>query len=139
MINISVMTIDDYDGIYSLWLENHEVAINPADDSREGISKYLNRNPSTSFVAKDDDKIIGTIMAGHDGRRGFFHHVFVSPDYRGQGIGRKLVNSAMSALENEGINKVALVAFKDNELGNMFWDKMKFTVRDDLFYRNKFI
>ena len=133
------MTIDDYDGIRSLWLKNHETVTNAIDDSRDGIEKYLNRNPTTSFVAENNGKIIGTIMAGHDGRRGFFHHVFISPDYRGKGIGRKLVDNAMNALENEGITKVALVAFTDNELGNGFWDKMGFTIREDLFYRNKFI
>ncbi len=139
MINIRIMTIDDYDGIRSLWLKNHETVTNAIDDSRDGIEKYLNRNPTTSFVAENNGKIIGTIMAGHDGRRGFFHHVFISPDYRGKGIGRKLVDNAMNALENEGITKVALVAFTDNELGNGFWDKMGFTIREDLFYRNKFI
>ncbi len=139
MINIRVMTIEDYDGIHDLWMKNHETNTNSTDDSREGIEKYLMRNPTTSFVAECSGKMIGTIMAGHDGRRGFFHHVFVSPDYRGKGIGKKLVDNAMSALEEEGINKVALVAFTDNDLGNRFWNKMEFKIREDLFYRNKFI
>lgn len=139
MVTIRVMTIGDYSKIFDLWTAEHGVPVNPADDSREGIAKYLKRNPSTSFVAECEGKIIGTIMAGHDGRRGFFHHVFVSPLFRGQGIGRKLVDNATAALEKEGINKVALVAFTDNKTGNEFWEKIGFTVRQDLYYRNKLI
>jgi ribosomal protein S18 acetylase RimI-like enzyme len=76
-------------------------------------------------------------MAGHDGRRGYIYHTAVLPDYRNQGIAKKLVDCAMYALEAEGINKVALVAFKTNELGNGFWESIGFTKREDLVYRNK--
>ena len=76
-------------------------------------------------------------MAGHDGRRGYIHHTFVLPEYRKQGIARQLVYSALDALDKEGINKVALVAFKENDIGNAFWDSIGFIARDDLFYRNK--
>ena len=76
-------------------------------------------------------------MAGHDGRRGYIHHTAVLPTYRNQGIAKKLVDSAMSALDEEGINKVALVAFKKNALGNGFWENRGFTDREDLVYRNK--
>lgn len=134
---IRVMTIDDYDGICDVW-KDHD-GINLVDDSLEGFTKYLKRNPTTSFVAEDNGKIVGTILAGHDGRRGFFHHVVVMPEYRNQGIGRKIVNHAMEALEKEGINKVALVVFEYNQLGNSFWEKLGFTVREDLIYRNKSI
>lgn len=78
-------------------------------------------------------------MAGHDGRRGIFHHVSIAPEYRKQGIGRKLVESAAEALRNEGINKVLLVVFTHNDNGNQFWEHMGFTVREDLYYRNKYI
>lgn len=137
MVNIRVMTIADYDGICDVWKDHN--GINPVDDSLEGFTKYLKRNPTTSFVAEDNGKIVGTILAGHDGRRGFFHHVVVLPEYRNQGIGRKIVGHAIEALEKEGINKVALVVFEDNQLGNAFWEKLGFTVRDDLIYRNKSI
>lgn len=136
MINVRIMTIDDYDGVYNVWINTD--GANPIDDSKEGISKYLKRNPTTSFVAEDNGKIVGVILAGHDGRRGFFHQTAVLPDYRNHGIGSKLVNHAMDALEKEGINKTALVAFKSNDIGNSFWEKIGFTVRDDLLYRNKY-
>lgn len=137
MINIRVMSIHDYDGVYNLWINTPGMGLNTTDDSREGIAKYLKRNPTTSFVAECEGNIIGVIMAGHDGRRGYIHHTAVLPTYRNQGIAKKLVDSAMSALDEEGINKVALVAFKKNELGNSFWENRGFTDRDDLVYRNK--
>ena len=137
MVNIRVMTISDYDGVYHLWINTPGMGLNSTDDSREGIEKYLKRNPATSFVAECDGVVIGVIMAGHDGRRGYIHHTAVLPTYRNQGIATKLVDCAMSALEREGINKVALVAFKKNDIGNDFWEYIGFTERDDLVYRNK--
>ena len=136
MVKTRIMTSDDWDGIAEVWKE-HE-GINPFDDSPEGLARYIRRNPNTSFVAVDDGRVVGTILAGHDGRRGIFHHVSVLPEYRGQGIGRMLVDSAMEALCKEGINKVLLVVFEHNENGNAFWEHMGFTVRDDLIYRNKY-
>ena len=137
MVKVRVMTIDDYNGICEVW-KNHG-GINPVDDSAEGFAKYIRRNPSTSFVAEDNGKIVGTILAGHDGRRGLFHHVSVLPEYQKQGIGKMLVDNAMDALEKEGITKVLMVVFKDNDNGNAFWDHLGFTVREDLYYRNKYI
>ncbi len=137
MINIRVMTIEDYDGVYNLWMNTPGMGLNTTDESRDGIEKYIKRNPTTSFVAKDAGEIIGVILSGHDGRRGYIYHTAVLPDYRNQGIAKNLVNHAMDALEKEGINKAALVAFKRNELGNGFWENIGFTVRDDLVYRNK--
>ena len=137
MINIRVMTIEDYDGVYNLWINTPGMGLNSTDDSREGIEKYIKRNPTSCFVAEDNDKIVGVIIAGHDGRRGYIYHTAVLPAYRKQGIAKRLVDSAMSALDAEGINKVALVAFKKNELGNGFWENIGFINRDDLVYRNK--
>lgn len=132
-----VMTPEDYKGVYELWLATPGMGLNTTDDSEEGITKYLLRNPTTSFVAVDEGRIIGVIMAGHDGRRGFIHHTAVLPEYRGRSIGRELVGYAMKALEAEGINKTALVAFETNTIGNGFWEHMGFTKREDLVYRNK--
>ncbi len=134
---IRIMTAEDYDGVYALWVSTPGIGLNKVDDSREGIAKYLRRNPQTSFVAEDCDRIVGVIMAGHDGRRGYIHHTAVLPAYRGQGLGRRLVEFAMKALEEEGIHKVALVAFTENNTGNAFWEKLGFSARGDLVYRNK--
>ncbi|MBR5340547.1 MAG: GNAT family N-acetyltransferase [Erysipelotrichaceae bacterium] len=136
-MNVRVMTIEDYAKVYELWLSCKGMGLNNVDDSEEGIRKYLDRNPHTCFVAEEDSKILGVIIAGHDGRRGYIYHTAVHPDYRRMKVGEKLVEAAMSALKEEGINKVALVVFERNELGNEFWEAMGFTERTDLVYRNK--
>lgn len=135
-INYRLMKIEDYQQAYDLWILCGN-GLNNKDDSPEGISKYLKRNPSTSFVAVCDEKIIGVILCGHDGRRGIIQHACVSPDYRRSGVGAKLVDLALEALKAEGITKVLLVAFKKNEGGNRFWESQGFTLREDLNYRNK--
>lgn len=134
---IRKMTIDDYDNIYKLWLSTPGMGLNDIDDSRSGIEKYLSRNPETCFVAEKDNTIIGVIMCGNDGRRGYIHHTAVALSERNNGVGTALVNTALDALCNEGITKVALVVFSKNELENAFWEKRGFTVREDLVYRNK--
>ena len=136
-MTIRKMVISDYDKVYRLWLSCKGMGLNDLDDSREGISRYLDRNPETCFVAEDGEKIIGVIIAGHDGRRGYIYHTAVSPDRRKQGIGRQLVDSAMNALKKQGINKTALVCFSKNEEGNAYWQNIGFSQRTDLSYRNK--
>lgn len=133
------MSVDDYNAVYNLWLSCSGIGLNDLDDSEEGIRKFLERNPETCFVAENDGMVIGVIIAGNDGRRGYIYHTAVNPLFRGRGIGRKLVESAMNALKEAGINKVALVVFGRNKDGNEFWKKIGFTVREDLTYRNKTI
>ena len=137
MINYRVMTADDYDAVYRVWYSTPGMGLNTVDDSREGIEKYLKRNPTTCFIALCEDTVIGVILSGHDGRRGYIYHTAVLPEYRGNGIAKQLVNLTMAALEEEGIHKVALVAFEQNEIGNAFWEHIGFTAREDLVYRNK--
>lgn len=134
---IRVMTMDDYEGVYDLWIQTEGMGLNNMDDSSEGIEKFLARNPDTCFVAEEQGQIIGAIMSGHDGRRGFIYHTTVMKKFRGRGIGKGLVDAAMDALEKAGIHKVALVAFERNQSGNLFWEHMGFCVRNDLTYRNK--
>ncbi|MDE6434009.1 MAG: GNAT family N-acetyltransferase [Lachnospiraceae bacterium] len=136
-MTIRTMTIEDYEKAYDLWINTTGMGLNTTDDSKEGIARYLLRNPNTCFVAEDNGELLGVIISGHDGRRGFIYHTTVKEEYRGQGIGKKLVDSALTALKTEGIHKVALVVFEKNASGNIFWEKAGFTVRDDLIYRNK--
>ena len=131
------MIINDYDNVYSLWMSCVGMGLNNLDDSKNGIEKFLNRNPDTCFVALDDDFIVGAIMVGNDGRRGYIYHTSVHPNYRKQGIGKKLVEAALDSLHKIGINKVALVVFEKNKDGNEFWEKLGFISRNDLIYRNK--
>lgn len=139
MITYRIMTIDDYDAVYDLWMHTPGMGLNAVDDSREGIEAYLRRNPTSSFVAECEAGIVGVIMAGHDGRRGYIYHTAVLPIHRKQGIATTLVDHALAALEKEGIKKVALLVFKENELGNQFWEATGFSERSDIAYRNKFI
>lgn len=134
---IKELTIDDYDKMYALWLSCKGMGLNDTDDSREGIRRFLDRNPDTCFGAFEADMLIGVILAGNDGRRGFIYHTAVSPEYRGNGVGTALVNAALEALGRLGITKTALVVFGKNEVGNAFWEKQGFTVRNDLVYRNR--
>ena len=138
-MNFRLMQISDYDSIYNLWINTPGMGLNSVDDSKEGIEKFLKRNPATCFVAEEDSKIVGVIMAGNDGRRGYIYHTAVLPVFRGKHVAKTLVENAMAALEKEGITKVALVVFEKNQNGNGFWEKIGFTVRNDLIYRNKTI
>ena len=131
------MSMNDYEAVYHLWISTPGMGLNNLDDSKEGIRKYLERNPTTCFVAEDGENIIGVILCGHDGRRGFIYHTAVHINYRDQGIAKTLVKNAIQALEVEGINKVALLVFGENKIGNAFWDKLGFSDRLDLVYRNK--
>ena len=139
MPTIRHMTIADYDGVYDLWISTPGMGLNTTDDSREGIARYLRRNPTTCFVAEEAGRIVGVITAGHDGRRGFIYHTAVRPECRKQGIATQMVEHAMDALEKEGIHKAALVVFERNALGNAFWERIGFEERTDLVYRNRSI
>ena len=131
---IRTMTIEDYDGVYALWMTIHGFAIRSIDDSREGVERFLRRNPTTSVVAVEDGKIVGSILCGHDGRRGCLYHVCVHQDYRMRGIGKAMVVYAMNALKEEQISKVSLIAFTKNDIGNVFWNQIGWTKRLDLNY-----
>lgn len=136
-MKIRIMTIADYDAVYALWLSCRGMGLNNLDDSREGIERFLKRNPDTCFVAEDGRNTVGVIIAGNDGRRGYIYHTAVAPQNRRKGIAKALVNAALEALRSLGINKTALVVFERNTDGNAFWEKMGFTSRSDLIYRNK--
>ncbi len=136
---IRLVTIEDYDAIFALWnsTEQSRRALNPVDDSRAGIEKYLRRNPTTCFAAVAGDRIIGVILTGHDGRRAIVHHLCVHPDCRRMGIAAKLVARAEEALKQEGIQKIFGLVFRDNDPANAFWEEQGYSLRTNLNYRNK--
>lgn len=131
---IRVMTMEDYDGVKALWMKIKGFGIRSIDDSREGVELFLKRNPTTSVVAVEDGKIVGSILCGHDGRRGCLYHVCVDEAYRMRGIGKSMVVKCMEALREEKINKVSLIAFTKNDIGNAFWKEIGWTKREDLNY-----
>ncbi len=139
-MKIRIMDIADYDRVYRFWLSVPGMGINNLDDSREGIEKYLFRNPTTNFIMENDNgEIIGAILSGHDGRRGHISHTAVKTTERKQGIGTALVKTAIEALRNEGIVKVTLTTFTKNEVGNAFWEKQGFITSGDITYRSRVI
>ena len=131
---VRIMTIEDYEGVYALWKKIKGFGIRSIDDSKEGVARFLKRNPTTSVVAEKDGRIVGSILCGHDGRRGCLYHVCVDEDYRRHGIGKRMVVFAMKALIEEKINKVSLIAFTENDIGNAFWNTIGWTERLDLNY-----
>lgn len=131
---IRTMKIVDFDGVHALWDSIKGFGIRSVDDSYEGISRFLKRNPTTSIVAEENGEIIGSILCGHDGRRGCFYHVCVLESHRKKGIGNQMAKAALDALKEEHITKVSLIAFTKNQIGNSFWQEMGWTLRDDLNY-----
>ncbi|MFN2105398.1 MAG: GNAT family N-acetyltransferase [Candidatus Promineifilaceae bacterium] len=123
--------IDRYDEVYALWDRCSGVGLSSADE-RDQIAAYLARNPGMSFIALDGSVVIGIVLGGHDGRRGYLHHLAVDDDYRRQGIGRQLVENCLSALAAEGIQKCHLFIFHENAGGIAFWQAQGWTLRQDI-------
>ncbi|MBO6207609.1 MAG: GNAT family N-acetyltransferase [Lachnospiraceae bacterium] len=133
-MQIRTMVIEDYDKVKALWMTIHGFGIRSVDDSREGVARFLKRNPTSSVVAEENGEIIGAILCGHDGRRGCLYHVCVAEGHRRRGIGKAMVVFCMNALKAEQINKVSLIAFTRNDIGNAFWNCIGWTKREDLNY-----
>ena len=131
-VSIRLMTMNDYEQVFALWERISGFALRSVDDSRQGIERFLRRNPNTSVVAELDGRIVGSILCGHDGREASFYHVCVAKEYRKHGIGRRMVRESLQALADEHVSKVSLVAFSSNEVGNVFWESIGWTPRSDL-------
>ncbi len=133
---IRIMRAEDYRNVHALWSRCTGFSIKESDDSEEAILAFLNRNPSTCFVAEDaEGNIVGAILAGTDGRRSRIYHTAVDANTRGVGIGTLLVNHVAEALRSLGLQKVAVGVLADNTAGNEFWERQGFAIRDDLIYR----
>ncbi|NLC18304.1 MAG: GNAT family N-acetyltransferase [Clostridiales bacterium] len=129
---IRFFEMSDYESVYQLWQNTSGVGLRSIDDSREGIERFVRRNPRTNFVAEEDGRIIGAVLSGHDGRRGNIYHLCVDGSHRRRGIGRQLVDKVIEAMKDEKITALSLVCFTDNETGNNFWSKLGWIKRPDL-------
>jgi ribosomal protein S18 acetylase RimI-like enzyme len=136
MLEIREMTIEDYEQAFELWNQTEGMVLSNAD-SEEAITHYLNRNPRMSFVCVVEKNVIGTILCGHDGRRGFIYHVAVDPQFRGQSIGQKLIKSSLDELSSQGITKCHLMVLENNEIGNRFWAKTGWQRRSGILLYSK--
>ncbi len=131
---LRIMVPEDYEKVYALWKSIKGFGIRKVDDSREGINAFLKRNPTTCVVAEQDGKVVGSILCGHDGRYGYMYHVCVKEEFRRKGIGKEMVVFCMRALKEERINKISLIAFISNDVGNAFWHQIGWKHREDLNY-----
>lgn len=134
MYQIRTMKIEDYEDVRALWQEIQGLGMRTLDDSKEGVKRFLDRNPGMSVVAQADGRIVGAILCGHDGRRGCLYHVCVHEDYRKRGIGTAMAEACIEALKKEQINKISLISFKRNVVGNSFWKSVGWNFREDLNY-----
>ncbi len=130
-VTISPFRIENYNEAVSVWEKCEGIGLSSAD-SRENIQKYLERNPGMSFTAIRNGKIIGTVLCGHDGRRGFIHHLAVLPEFRKQGIGKALADHCRASLKKENIDKCHIFIFRKNRSGIRFWEKMMWLFRNDI-------
>ncbi len=133
-IHIRPMTMEDYTEVFDIWQSISGFGIRTVDDSREGIERFLRRNPGLSVVALHNGRIIGGILCGHDGRRGCLYHVCVRQEYRMLGVGQQMVDRCKEALRKEGVNKINLIAFRSNAIGNHFWQRLNWKFREDCNY-----
>lgn len=131
-ITLRPLIISDYDPVYALWLKTEGMGLN-ASDSREAIASFLDRNPELSLVACDSNgAIVGTVLCGHDGRRGYLHHLAVEKTSRKQGIGRALVDACLDKLAALKILKCNLFIFASNTEGRTFWVHQGWSARGDI-------
>lgn len=128
---LHVMTMEDYDAAYALWSHTEGMGLSAAD-SRQGIWRFLERNPGLSLVARNEAQLIGTVLCGHDGRRGYLHHLAVAQPYRGQGLGRRLVGVSLAKLAAAGIQKCHVFLHRDNQAGEQFWRRIGWELRSEL-------
>ncbi|MCL2194804.1 MAG: GNAT family N-acetyltransferase [Oscillospiraceae bacterium] len=131
-MTIRLMTIDDYDDVYALWASLPGIGLHGYEDSHEGMDYYLRRNPASCFVAESGGEIVGAVLCGNDGRRGYINHLAVAQQHQSKGIGKALLNACLAAMREEKITKCAIAVFRNNDAGNAFWDSMGITRREEV-------
>ena len=130
-VEIIPLRIEDYDEAVGLWHAVEGLQLRTVD-SRDGIARYLERNPGCSFAARVRGVLVGTALCGHDGRRGYLHHLAVAPEHRRYGVATALVECCLDALERRGIAKCLAFVIADNTSGLSFWTRIGWQLRGDL-------
>lgn len=130
-VRIEEMTIDHYDQVYALWNSSQSIEVTDID-SREGIQRFLERNPGLSLVACHGNRLVGAVLCGHDGRRGYIDQLVVDKEYRRQGIGRSMVARCLYHLMRHGIRRLYLFVFEDNEEATAFWKSLGWSPRVEM-------
>jgi N-acetylglutamate synthase len=132
IMEITELTIKNYEEVLSLWQSTEGVGLDKDVDTKERIGIYLQRNLGLSFAAFEKGKVIGAVLCGHDGRRGYLHHLTVAEAHRNKGIGNALVDKVISKLHMLGIRKCNIFVFANNPGGQEFWKKSGWVERTDL-------
>jgi ribosomal protein S18 acetylase RimI-like enzyme len=135
-IDFREMTMTDYDDVMALWKRTEGIGLSDAD-SRPNVEAFLLRNPGLSFIARNGSAIAGAVLCGSDGRRGYLHHLAVSPQMRRGGIGKRLVEMCFEGLSLRGIRKCHIFVKADNEEGRRFWRRVGWTERADIFIMSR--
>ena len=130
-VELREFVMQDYDQVIELWRKCEGIGLSAAD-APERIQVYLERNPGSSFTAWDGERLVGAVLCGHDGRRGYLHHLAVAPEYRGRGIGQQLANRCLQAMASQGIDKVHIVVYQNNLKALDFWQRTGWYARDEL-------
>ncbi len=129
-MKISELKIEDYDEIYKLWKSSKGVGLS-SSDSKESINSFLNENSGLSFIAKKGNSIVGAVLCGSDGRRGYIHHLIIEKRSR-RDVGKNLVKKCLDGLKSKNIHKCHIFVFRDNRSGIEFWGKTGWELRNDL-------
>ena len=128
---IRELATSDYDALYAFWQQTPNIGLSSAD-SRQAISAFLERKPGLSYAAVRKGEIVGSVLAGHDGRRGYLYHLAVMPEHRRNSIARRLVEAALSRIREAGIQKCHLMIFRENEVGKQIWRRLGWELRKDI-------
>jgi ribosomal protein S18 acetylase RimI-like enzyme len=136
-IQFREMLIDDYNEVFTLWDDSNGIGLS-SSDTRDDILKFLERNSGLSFVAKENSNLVGAVLCGTDGRRGYIHHLAVKRAFRGQGIGRELIDHCITALISIGIQKCHLFVFNENIDAIVFWKSIGWETRDELIMLSRY-
>ncbi len=135
-VQLREMTLADYDEVYALWAASEGIGLSSAD-SREAIGAFLQRNPGLAFVAVDGDIIVGAVICGTDGRRGYLHHLAVRSSHKRQGIGRHLAQACLDRLREQGIEKCHIFVYRENHSARQFWESIGWVERVELVLMTK--
>ncbi len=133
---ITDLTLEDFDEVTDLWRNTEGIGLSSAD-TRERIGIYLERNPGLSFTARASGKLIGAVLCGHDGRRGYLHHLAVRAEWRKKGVARVLIERCMAGLGSVGIEKCHIFVYAHNKTGKAFWQHEGWMEREDLLFMSR--
>lgn len=131
MVSIRKMKVSDYDQALALWKRTPGMGLSAADEKEE-VRKFLKKNNALCFVAFAGRELVGTILCGEDGRRGYLYHLAVDANCRKTGIGKSLVQKSLQALQKRGIQKCHLFVIAENAPGIAFWKHTGWQLRDDI-------